>query len=113
VAGPKRQPNTFFSKLGGWFWNEIIWVKCQWTREQLDGKTVEFRCRRGDNGVLVSGRGKFHARKNPDGLLRIFIDSDLLPASTDFLRIYVPQEGADAIERHRTGSEDFEYFPAV
>lgn len=93
--------------------NEIIRVKCKWTCKQLDGKTVEFQCRRRDSGVLLSGRGKFHARKNPDGLLRIFIDSDLQPPRTDFLRIYVPQEGADAIERHRTGAEDFEYFPKV
>ena len=96
--------------------NEIIWVKCKWTRQQLDGKTVEFQCRMRDSGVPATGTGKFNVNENPAGLLSILIDCDL-PGQTlgesVLLRFYVPEEGADAIEKHRTGAKDFECFPPI
>ena len=96
--------------------NEIIWVKCKWTREHLDGKTVEFRCCMRESGAIATGTGKFNVNENEDGLLSIFIDSDL-PGLTsgEFVRqrIFVPQTGADAIEKHKTGLKEFECFPPL
>jgi hypothetical protein len=96
--------------------NEIIWLKCKWTREQLDDKTVEFRCRLRDNGAIATGTGKFDVCENPNGLLSILIDCDL-PGRTQnefvYQRFFVPQPAADAIEKHKTGLKDFECFPPI
>lgn len=96
--------------------NETIWVTCKWTHEELNEKTVEFRCRLRDNGAVVTGTGKFKVRENPDGLLAINIDCTL-PGKTPHERVrqrfFVPQVGADVIEKHRTGVKDFECFAPV
>ena len=93
--------------------NEIIWVRCKWTLGQLDGKAVEFRCRLGDGGVIASGTGQFNVWENQDGLLSVFLDCTLPGRSWDgrvCQRVFVPQEGAGAIEQHRAGQEDLECF---
>ncbi len=96
--------------------NETIWVRCKWTREQLDDKTVEFRCRLKENGAIVTGTGKFKVRENPDGLLAINIVCDL-PGQTPYemvcQRFFIPQVGADAIEKHRAGVKNFECFAPI
>ena len=96
--------------------NETILVRCKWTPGQLDGKTVEFQCRLRDGGAMASGTGRFNVWENREGLLSVLMDRTLPGRSWDgrvCQRVFVPREGADAIEKHRSGQKDCECLPKL
>jgi hypothetical protein len=80
---------------------ETTWIKSNWTKEQLDHQTVEFRLHT-DRGV-EHGVGEFWVRQNPQGLLAIEVVTDQQGrdwAERVQTRYYPKQEGVFHIESH-------------
>jgi len=80
---------------------ETLWISSKWTKDDLHGKSVEFRIPL--RGGTVHGVGEFWVRRNPRGLLAIDVVTDEPGRNwaQRMLRSYkVPQAGADRIKRH-------------
>ena len=80
---------------------EDIWTKSKWTREQLNGRKVEFQfptCY-----GTIHDIGKFSVHRNPEGLLAVDIVVDVMMGIGKWepYRIHVPQSGVRRIEKHR------------
>jgi hypothetical protein len=82
------------------------WTKSNWTEEQLERKSVEFRIRR-ETGI-ASGLGEFLVSENPDGLLSIDICTDTQGrnyAERIQTRFPLAQPDVDRILRHPNPKE--------
>ena len=81
------------------------WVRSQWSREDLDGKTVEFRLPI-QNG-FAQGIGQFVVRKNPDGMLAVDVETDEQGrhwAERIQIRYHLQQTAVERISRHQDKS---------
>jgi hypothetical protein len=81
---------------------EPVWTRSQWSFDDLENKTVEFRLRL-DADKTVSGRGRFLLAENPDLLLSVRIRVDMQGDhwSSRIQHDYqAPQAAVDRIERH-------------
>ena len=89
---------------------KTMWVKSKWKKEELEGKSVEYRFPIVGGG-FVTGVGKFLIRQNPDGLLAIEIIEirDGPHWSIKFqVRSPLSQVGVDSITRNSVpGGREF------
>lgn len=86
------------------------WVNSHWSKENLDGKTVEFRILA--KGKLVVGHGKFLVSE-ADGQISVCIEVIKFARNWDEPkgRIFVPPAGVLGIERKELGAKsDFRCF---
>lgn len=87
-----------------------IWLKSQWTAEQLDGESVEFRIfvRRDKSLIPAQGNGIFRSLQNHKGLTRIDIVVDR-PGRTLAERVvavfHCPKASANFIEKQKPNSK--------
>jgi hypothetical protein len=85
-------------------YNPLRVICPKWTRDDLDGKTVEFRLPLAD-GVVKEGIGKFSASrpnfapKESELVLEIQVN-ERVGLNVNSKRFSLPQSAADRIERH-------------
>jgi hypothetical protein len=93
----------------------IIWIKSNWTKAQLDQKRVENRMNTSHG--IEQGIGEFWVRQNPEGLLAIEIVVETQGrdwAERIQTRYYPKQEAVGRIERHPDQSvADFRLFDSA
>jgi len=80
-----------------------IWTKSKWTKNDLDGQTVEFDLVEKKRGYGVHGIGEFVVSKNPAGLLFVQIELILMGRNQwerVQVRYYLPQLYVDRIRKH-------------
>jgi hypothetical protein len=91
---------------------DIVWLKSNWTKQDLDHKRVEFRVH--TTRGLEHGIGEFWVRQNPQGLQAIEVVVETQGrdwAERVQTRYYPKQDGAFCIERHPDQSvADFRLF---
>lgn len=85
----------------------LHFVNSTWTQDQLDHKTVEFRCHSLDYGD-IEGTGEFVVYESPGGKIAVCIDVNQqgrTSAERVVTRFYLPKQAVNAIKQNPSGSK--------